>query len=558
MPRTILVCALAAVLLSVTGCGGSKSATQSGAAQYRRSPIVEVAEKQLSQDALLIDAKTQQELDNHDEALAIYRRLLQQNPDYGAACYGMSQLMASTGRVDSARYYAERAVQTDDSNVWYHLWVAQIYQLTGNTRQLVETWEKLVSREPEKVEYYYELSNSYIAAGNVTKAVETLNRVEKIIGVTEPIALQKQKLWNALNRPDKARKEIEALARALPQEKKYNAMLAESYMKEKDYKKAKMYYDRAVAADPDDQYLHIALASYYKAVNQPEEAFHELQKGFRGDAFDTPAKVQLLASFYSQEEFYGSCSTYAFALLDELMQQSNDSLSYAVFYGDVLMRQEKYAEAAHQFRLHLSNDSSQYEIWEALLICESEMDSAEEMMLDHARRTAALFPLHPLSYYLQGYSFFSHNNYAEAVKMFKQCEKVGFPKKEGTSIGYLEAETYSLLAECYYRLGDHQECFAYYDRFLTLYPNDIPTLNNYAYYLAEQEMRLEEAERMSARTIQAEPDNATYLDTYAWVLHRMGRDTEALKYIKKAIANDKKNSTTLRDHLEAIEQGRHD
>lgn len=71
-------------------------------------------------------------------------------------------------------------------------------------------------------------------------------------------------------------------------------------------------------------------------------------------------------------------------------------------------------------------------------------------------------------------------------------------------------------------------------------------------------MRLEEAERMSARTIQAEPDNATYLDTYAWVLHRMGRDTEALKYIKKAIANDKKNSTTLRDHLEAIEQGRHD
>ena len=171
MPRTILVCALAAVLLSVTGCGGSKSATQSGAAQYRRSPIVEVAEKQLSQDALLIDAKTQQELGNHDEALASYRRLLQQNPDYGAACYGMSQLMASTGRVDSARYYAERAVQTDDSNVWYHLWVAQIYQLTGNTRQLVETWEKLVSLEPEKVEYYYELSNSYIAAGKAGAAI---------------------------------------------------------------------------------------------------------------------------------------------------------------------------------------------------------------------------------------------------------------------------------------------------------------------------------------------------------------------------------------------------
>ena len=557
MPRTILVCVLTAALLSLAGCGGSKSATQSGGGKYQRKPIVEVAEKQLEQDVLLIDAKTQQELGNREEALTLYRKLLQANPGYGAANYGMSQLMASSGQVDSARLYAERAVQTDDSNVWYHLWVAQIYQLTGNTKQLVATWERLVTLNPEKLEYYYELSNSYIAAGDAPKAVEALNRVEKIIGVTEAVTLQKQKLWNAVNRPDKARKEIEALAHALPQEKKYNAMLAESYMKEKDYKKAKMYYDRAVAADPDDQYLHIALASYYKALNQPKEAYHELQKGFQGDAFDTPAKVQLLASFYSQEEFYGSCSSYAFALLEELMQQSDDSLSYAVFYGDVLMRQEKYAEAAHQFRLHLAHDSSQYEIWEALLICESEMDSAEDLMLDHARRTAALFPLHPLPYYLQGFSNYMHHNYAEAVKMLKQCEKIGFPKKENTNIGYLEAETYSLLAECYHHLGNHQECFAYYDRFLALYPNDIPTLNNYAYYLAEQGQRLEEAERMSARTIQAEPNNATFLDTYAWVLHQMGRDTEALKYIKKAIANDKQDSATLRDHLKAIEAGRH-
>ena len=77
-------------------------------------------------------------------------------------------------------------------------------------------------------------------------------------------------------------------------------------------------------------------------------------------------------------------------------------------------------------------------------------------------------------------------------------------------------------------------------------------MNNYAYYLSEQGMKLEEAERMSKTTIDAEPDNATYLDTYAWVLHKMGRNAEALTYMERAIKADKSNSETLRDHYETI------
>ena len=56
---------------------------------------------------------------------------------------------------------------------------------------------------------------------------------------------------------------------------------------------------------------------------------------------------------------------------------------------------------------------------------------------------------------------------------------------------------------------------------------------------------------MSRRTIKAEPDNPYYLDTYAWILHRMGRDNEARPYIEKAVQRDDE-SEEVKEHYKAI------
>ena len=66
-------------------------------------------------------------------------------------------------------------------------------------------------------------------------------------------------------------------------------------------------------------------------------------------------------------------------------------------------------------------------------------------------------------------------------------------------------------------------------------PDNIAVLNNYAYYLSLDNRDLERALSMSGRTLEAEPLNATYLDTYAWILFRMKRYKEALGYMEKAL-----------------------
>ena len=75
------------------------------------------------------------------------------------------------------------------------------------------------------------------------------------------------------------------------------------------------------------------------------------------------------------------------------------------------------------------------------------------------------------------------------------------------------------------------EAYAAYDSSLVYNPSNIGALNNYAYYLSVERRDLDKAEEMSYKTVKAEPNNSTYLDTYAWILFEKGNYAEARIYI---------------------------
>lgn len=533
-------------IAAVCGCGSRKAATPA-TGRYERPPLREVSEEQLKLDAMLIDALAMQESGRLNEAVEMYARIVEADPGCAAAWYEMGRHMMARHWTDSAEACLRRATKLQPSNVWYLKALAQNEQLSANTKALTETWERIVKVQPTVLENYYELSNAYIEAGNLTKAVEVLDRVERMIGVTEEVSLQKQKLWNAAGKPAKALREVEALADAYPKETRYSAILAETYMQQKQYKKAKVYYDRILAQNPDDPYIHIQLAEYNKAVGKPTEADREMELAFANPSLTTRMKLQLLGSFYTEEEFYGSRRTTTFRLMDMAMKNCEDSTEYAAFYGNVLMQQEKFAEAAHQFALALQKDSSLYELWEAELICLTEVEGAEETLADYAVRAARLFPMHTLPHYLLAMHCYQEKRYDVALTHLADAMKWGFSK------GYLEAQCYALEAECHYRAGHYDKCWASFEKRLAKEPDDIEALNNYAYYLAEQGQNLEKALTMSRKTIEKEPEVANFLDTYAWILHLLGRDREALPYMEKAVKLDPK-SDTLREHYDTIKK----
>jgi predicted Zn-dependent protease len=380
-------------LFLLAACGGGRQAA-TGSSPYHRKPIVEVTERELRADSAMIEATTQMLLGNHNEAITRYRRLLKDSATYAPAHYELGRAYLAMGWLDSALAHTRQACRLNGDNVWYRLLLTRVYAQRQDDKNLIATWEDIVKKYPDEVNYYYDLSNAYLSTGNVPASIEVLDRVERRYGVTEEVSLQKHKLWMAIEKPDKARKELERLAEAMPNEVRYNAILAETYMGEKNYAKALTYYNRILAASPDDEGIHIALASCHMSMGNTAEAYKHLRQGVTNRHLDGQHRLRFLAEFMRDPRFFAAHSQACFLLADTIAAECAGEEGYHFLYGQMLAAQERYAEAADQFVAHLEQDKSQYTVWEALLVCEAKMEHGNPRLMEHAQAAAELFPLH--------------------------------------------------------------------------------------------------------------------------------------------------------------------
>jgi tetratricopeptide (TPR) repeat protein len=132
----------------------------------------------------------------------------------------------------------------------------------------------------------------------------------------------------------------------------------------------------------------------------------------------------------------------------------------------------------------------------------------------------------------------------EALEIFRQATR---QIAEGSD-AEMVSDIYTAMGDILQESGKMNEAYACYESALEYNPNNFLVLNNYAYFLAVENRDLEKAEQMSRRTIENEPDNATYLDTYAWIMYMMKHYDEALTYIMRAIEGDPQPSTDLCEH----------
>ena len=82
------------------------------------------------------------------------------------------------------------------------------------------------------------------------------------------------------------------------------------------------------------------------------------------------------------------------------------------------------------------------------------------------------------------------------------------------------------------------------------HPEDPLVLNNLAYTYAVQNVKMDEAFKMSSAALKADPGNAAYLDTMAWILYRQKKYKEAAAYIVKAVTAFNGNDIEAMEALE--------
>ena len=104
------------------------------------------------------------------------------------------------------------------------------------------------------------------------------------------------------------------------------------------------------------------------------------------------------------------------------------------------------------------------------------------------------------------------------------------------------------IGDLYHEMGKDKRAFKAYGKALGYNPENVLVLNNYAYYLSLLDKDLEFALQMSEKAVNIESNNASYVDTYAWILHRLGRNEEAKKAMIQALSLSAQRQPSLLIH----------
>ncbi|MCT4624287.1 MAG: hypothetical protein N4A46_11750, partial [Schleiferiaceae bacterium] len=113
----------------------------------------------------------------------------------------------------------------------------------------------------------------------------------------------------------------------------------------------------------------------------------------------------------------------------------------------------------------------------------------------------------------------------------------------------LKEQFYIQLAEAYNYLEDYSSSDLNFNNALSINPKNPTTLNNYAYYLALREDQLDKAKELAERCNELVPNNAVFLDTYAWVMYKKGDYSKAFSLMEKVMSINKNPQSDVLEHM---------
>jgi len=488
-----------------------------------------------------IEAEKQKMLDNLPEAKALLLRCIELNPSADASYYELANIHTFQDDFLAAEKYAEIAAGLDPDNIWYQMLLGSLYHTNNKTDKAIIINKQLIKKYPDNTDLYFELAELYTVNRQNSDAINVYEKIEKIFGISEQLILEKQKLCQDMGKPDKAIAEIEKLVMTYPDEPRFYGILAEFYTAGKQYSKALEMYKKLLEFDQENGMAHLSLADYYRQTKNYDQWFSELKIAFASQDVSVETKVNILSSVFA---FTGNSTEFnekGYVLMNILLETHPKDIRAHALYSDYLLRNNQISEARDELRFILGQEKKSYAVWEQLFLVETELND-NKALYDESKEAMDYFPGQPTVFLFNGMAAYFLKKYEEAVKTLTAGLDLIVDNDK------LKLQFFINLGETYNKLKKYRESDDSFDKLLTIEPDNVSVLNNYAYYLSLRGDSLSKAEKMAEKCTVLQPKSSSYLDTYAWVLYKMGNLSKAKTYLEKAIENNGSSNPLIIEH----------
>ena len=536
-------------VLMLTSCGGirsvrtAKTTAKADGASLMKETLLS-AEQQRKYDYFFLEAMRMKGKNEYDAAFGLLQHCLDINPTASSALYEISQYYMFLRQVPQGQVALEQAVAFAPDNYWYSQGLVSLYQQQNELDKAAALLEKMVTRFSSKQDPLFSLLDIYSRQEKYNDVISTLNRLEKRLGKNEQLSMEKFRIYLQMKDDKKAFQEIESLVQEYPIDMRYQVILGDVYLQNGKKQEAYDAYQKVLAVEPDNPMALFSMASYYEQTGQKELYQQQLDTLLLNKKVTSDTKISVMRQVIAEnEQSSAKDSTQVIALFDRMMKQDMDDPQIPMLYSQYLLSKNMEQEAVPVLeqvvdldptnkaaRLMLVSAAVKKEDYKQIIkVCEPGIEATPDAL--------------ELYYYLA----IAYHQAEQGDSVLSVCNRALEHITPDTRKEVI-SDFYSIMGDIYHTKKQMTEAYAAYDSALVYNPSNIGALNNYAYYLSVERRDLDKAEEMSYKTVKAEPNNSTYLDTYAWILFEKGNYAEARIYIDNAMKNDGEKSDVIVEH----------
>lgn len=523
---------------TLVSCGTVKSTREKPAVALAQSSLT--PEQQRKYDYFFLEAMRLKEKKDYASAFGLLQHCLDIHPNAASALYEVSQYYMFLRQVPQGQEALEKAVANAPDNYWYSQGLASLYQQQNELDKAVTLLEQMVVRFPAKQDPLFNLLDLYGRQEKYDEVISTLNRLEKRMGKNEQLSMEKFRIYLQMKDDKKAFQEIESLVQEYPMDMRYQVILGDVYLQNGKKQEAYDVYQKVLAAEPDNPMAIFSMASYYKQTGQEELYQQQLDTLLLNKKVTPDTKVGVMRQMIVENEQADKDSTQIIALFDRIMKQEQDDPQIPMLYAQYLLSKNMEAESVPVLEQVVDLDPTNKAARMMLIGAAVKKEDYKQIIKVCEPGIEATPDALEFYYYLA----VAYNQAEKPDSVISICKRA-LEHTTADSKKEIVSDFYSILGDMYHTQKQMKEAYAAYDSALVYNPSNIGALNNYAYYLSVERRDLDKAEEMSYKTVKAEPNNATYLDTYAWILFEKGNYAEARIYIDNAMKSEGGNKSDV-------------
>ena len=490
------------------------------------------------------EAVRQQVAGNYDAAYDLLRHCISINPS-AAEAYFMLSSYDGVLRGDSAALDdVKKAAELSPGNNAYLERLGSGYIRTGDYAEAVEAYEKLWRNTPERSDVLDILAQLYGQLKDYDSMLGVLGRIEALEGADENITLAKMRVYSLQGKKQEEFNELKTMSEKHPNDLGYRVMMGNWLLQNGKTDEAGRTYAEVLQADPGNVMARMSMIDYYRASGQLQRADSLQAAMLVSPKTPVDGKMTLMRQVVADNEKNGGDSTKVINLFKKILARPQETADMAELYAAYLtlknMPQDSIS-AVLETVLQIAPDNAAA----SLQLIQAAWGRQDfDRVIELSRRAIDYIPDEMAFYYFLGLAYVQKDDDDMALDVFRR----GVGHIDGQSNADLVSDFYAIMGDILHDKGMAEEAYAAYDSCLQWKDDNLGCLNNYAYFLSEEGRRLDDAEQMSYRTVQAEPDNSTFLDTYAWILFKRKKYAEAQEYADMAVENDSARSAVIIEH----------